>query len=115
MFRNVFGSIGISVGTALVQQSTQARSSYLSAWMTPLYPPFVALRGQYERTLTSLGRGAELAKQQATSQIYGVFREQSEVLAYHDVYLLFALAAFCVVPFGLFLRSQVGGGSQRAP
>ena len=111
MFRNVFGSIGISMGTAMVQQSTQARSSYLSAWMTPLYPPFTALRDEYERTLMSLGRAAGMAQQQATGEIYQVFHQQSEVLAYHDVYLLFAAAAFCVVPFGLLLRSQTGGAA----
>lgn len=110
MFRNVFGSVGISVGTALVQQSTQAHSSYLSAWMTPLYPPFTALRDQYGRALMSLGRAAGMAQQQATGQIYSVFREQTQVLAYHDVYLLFAAAAFCVVPFGLLFRSQIVGG-----
>lgn len=111
MFRNVFGSIGISMGTAMVQQSTQARSSYLSAWMTPLYPPFTALRDEYERTLMSLGRAAGMAQQQATGEIYQVFHQQSEVLAYHDVYLIFAAAAFCVVPFGLLLRSQTGGAA----
>lgn len=110
MFRNVFGSIGISVGTALVQQSTQTRSSYLSAWMTPLYPPFTALRDEYARTLISLGRAASVVQQQATSQIYSTFQQQAQVLAYHDVYVLFAIAAFCVVPFGFFLRSQTGGG-----
>ncbi len=114
MFRNVFGSVGISTGTALVQQSTQARSSHLSAWMTPLYPPFQALQEQYERTLIGLGRAAKMAQQEATAQIYQVFREQSQVLAYNDVYLLFAVLAFCMVPFGLLLRSQVGGG-QGAP
>ena len=99
MFRNVFGSIGISMGTAMVQQSTQARSSYLSAWMTPLYPPFTALRDEYERTLMSLGRVAGMAQQQATGEIYQVFHQQSEVLAYHDVYLIFAV--------GRFLRGSV--------
>ena len=79
--------------------------------MTPLYPPFTALRDEYERTLMSLGRVAGMARQQATGEIYQVFQQQSQVLAYHDVYLLFAVAAFCVVPFGLLLRSQAGGGA----
>jgi DHA2 family multidrug resistance protein len=106
MFRNVGGAIGISIGTAMIQQQTQIREAHLSAWMTPLYQPFNALLAQYERTLQGLGRAASSVKQDAMAQIYQVFRVQASVLAYSDVYLVFAIVAFAVVPLGLLFSNR---------
>ncbi|MGF6960001.1 hypothetical protein QFZ97_005931 [Paraburkholderia youngii] len=36
MFRNVAGSIGISLSTAMVRERTQARMAHLSEFMSPL-------------------------------------------------------------------------------
>jgi len=56
MFRNVPGSIGISLSTTLVTERTQARQAHLSTWLTPLNQPFNTLVAQSERALQSLGR-----------------------------------------------------------
>ena len=106
MIRNVSGAIGISLGTALIQQQTQIRSAHLSKWMTPLYQPFNTLLAQYERSLRSLGRAASMVRQDAMGQIYQTFRAQAKVLAYCDIYLVFAVMAFAVVPLGFLFSSR---------
>ena len=80
MVRNVAGSVGISAATAMVAQQSQVRMAHLSTWMTPLNPPF-----------------AELLARQAG------------VMAYGDVFLVFAALSFLVVPLGLLFSPSTGG------
>jgi len=110
MFRNVFGSIGISLGTALVVQRSQVHQSYLSQYATPLYEPYNALVANYERTLIAMGRAAQYAHDAAVGKVYQTFQTQVAILAYSDVFLFFGFAALCVVPL-CFLAS---GGRTKA-
>jgi MFS transporter, DHA2 family, multidrug resistance protein len=111
MFRNVFGSIGISLGTALVVQRSQIHQSYLSQYTTPLYQPYNALVASYERSLIAMGRAAQYAHDAAVGKVYQMFQIQVAVLAYSDVFLFFGFAALCVVPL-CFLAS--GGTAKSA-
>ncbi len=86
MFRNVFGSIGISLSTAQVTQRSQVHQTYLSQWASPFHQPYQALVASYERTLRSLGRVGAPAHDVAVGQVYQVFRTQVTVLAYADVF-----------------------------
>jgi DHA2 family multidrug resistance protein len=110
MFRNVAGSIGISVGTALVVQQSQIRSAHLATWMTPLNPPFQTLVAQDTRTFSAMGRAASTAQQAALGQIYQTFLSQARVLAYSDIFMLFAALAICVAPVALLFSKRKGGG-----
>src|SRR5258706_15165887 len=56
MFRNVSGSIGISLATAASTERTQVHQSYLSQETTPFYQPFQTLIASYEQTLRAMGR-----------------------------------------------------------
>jgi MFS transporter, DHA2 family, multidrug resistance protein len=50
MFRNVFGSVGISLSTAQVTQLSQVHQTYLSQWASPFHQPYQALIASYEQT-----------------------------------------------------------------
>ncbi len=115
MFRNVSGSIGISVATALITTRTQVREAYLSRWLTPLNQPYNTLLQQDQASLRSMGHTAADAQSTAVGLIYQTLRTQASVLAYSDVFLICAAAAFCIVPFTLLLSNfkPVKGG--RAP
>ncbi len=108
MFRNVFGSVGISLATALVTTRTQVRSAYLSAHMTPLDGPYNALVAQYQRALQATGRAAAATHDIAVGRIYQTFRIQASVLAYSDVFLICAVTAFAVVPLTLLFSATKG-------
>jgi len=109
MFRNVFGSIGISLATSQVTQRSQVRQSYLSEWATPFHQPYQALVAQYEQSLRAMGRAGATAHDTAVGHVYQVMRTQVAVLAYADVFFYCAIVAFAVVPFCFLLSAKIGG------
>ena len=109
MFRNVFGSIGVSVASAMIIERTQVHQSYLARWASPFHQPFDELIARSERTLTAMGRAASAVHDIAVGQAYQAFRVQAAVLAYSDVFLLAGVVAFAVVPFCFFLSGTKGG------
>jgi DHA2 family multidrug resistance protein len=114
LFRNLFGSIGISISTALVTMRAQVHSAYLSQWDTPLHAPFAVLQAQYMRAIEALGQSAEAAQRMALGRLYQVFRTQASVLAYTDVFRLCAVLAFAAMPLA-FLFSATKKGAGPAP
>ncbi len=113
MFRNVAGSIGISLSTAEVTQRTQIRQAYLVDHLNTFDKGYNQTIQSYQQTLLSSGHAAATTMGTATGQVYQMLRTQAQVLAYSDVFLFCAVAAFCVVPFA-FLFSNVkakGGGA----
>jgi DHA2 family multidrug resistance protein len=100
MFRNVFGSIGISTATAVITQRQQVRQAHLADVMTPLNQPFNNLLHQYQGALVAQGHGAD-AHAAALGQIYQTFIKQADVMAYGDTFRIFAAFAFCVAPLTL--------------
>ena len=115
MFRNVFGSIGISTATALVTQYTQIHQSYLAQWMTPLNQPFNQLIQQNQAALLAMGHAASTTQQTAIGLAFQTYRQQASVLAYAQVFELCAVAAFCIVPLALLFSNYKPGAGAPAP
>ena len=114
MFRNVFGSIGISLASAMIIERTQVHQSYLAQWASPFHQPFNELIARYEKTLMAMGYAARAAHDAAVGKVYQLYRTQAEVLGYSDVFRYTAIVAFAVVPVCFFL-SGTKGGSRGAP
>jgi DHA2 family multidrug resistance protein len=112
MFRNVAGSIGISVATALVTQRTQVQMAHLSTYMTPLYQPFADALQSRAQELIALGHAPAAATQVATGMMYQTFVQQAQVLAYSDVFRFCAVMAACAAPCALlFTAKKASGGA----
>jgi DHA2 family multidrug resistance protein len=109
MFRNVFGSIGISLSTAQITERSQVHQSYLSQWATPFHQPYNALIAQYEGTIRAMGRAGAAAHDAAIGRVYQAFRLQASILAYSDVFFYCAILAFMVVPLCFVLSPKTGG------
>jgi DHA2 family multidrug resistance protein len=114
MFRNVFGSIGISVTTSMVDQRSQVQQAYLSEWFTPFHQPYNTLVAATERSLAAVGHSAGEAQRLALGEIYRDFETQVAVLAYSDVFFFLALVAFAVVPFCFLLTGKTSSGAAAA-
>jgi DHA2 family multidrug resistance protein len=110
MFRNVFGSIGISLSTAQITQRSQVHQTYLSQWASPFHQPYQALIASYEQTLRALGRVGSAAHDIAVGRVYQSFRLQTTVLAYSDVFYYCAIIAFLMVPLCFLISPKIGGG-----
>jgi MFS transporter, DHA2 family, multidrug resistance protein len=110
MFRNVFGSIGISLATAQITQRSQIHQSYLSQWTSPFNQAYVNTVAQYEQALRNMGRVGAAAREAAVGHVYQVFRSQANVLAYADVFFYCAIVAFAIVPFCFLLSPKTASG-----
>jgi DHA2 family multidrug resistance protein len=110
MFRNVFGSIGISLSTAEITQRSQVHQTYLSQWASPFHQPYQALIAAYEQTLRAMGHAGATVHDVAVGRIYQMYRIQATVLAYSDVFYYCAIVAFVMVPFCFLLSAKTGSG-----
>lgn len=110
MFRNVFGSIGISLATAQITQRSQVHQTYLSQWASPFHQPFQNLIATYEQTLRAMGRAGSAVHSIAVGRVYQMFRTQVTILAYADVFFYCAIVAFLMVPFCFVLSSKTAAG-----
>ncbi|MFC0409678.1 DHA2 family efflux MFS transporter permease subunit [Roseomonas elaeocarpi] len=114
MFRNVLGSLGISISTALITDHEQIRNAHLVKYMSPLYEPYNTTLQEIQRGLISNGVSAGAAMEQATSQMYQQLQTQTAVLAYSDTFLIVAVFAALIIPCALLLtgkKVQGGGGA----
>ncbi len=108
MFRNIAGSIGISLATAQVTSRTQVHMVYLSQYMTPLWQPFNDALAQLRNGLMMNGTSPQLAM----PLMYNNFVTQATILAYQDVFEECAILAFCAVPLCLLfspIKASKGG------
>jgi DHA2 family multidrug resistance protein len=113
MFRNVFGSIGISGVTARVAEDAQAHQHFLVQWATPFHQPFVNLVATYEQAARALGNGAA-AHDMALGRIYQLIHVQAAIMAYSDAFFLCGIIALCVVPFTFLMTSKKSTGGPGA-
>ncbi len=114
MFRNVAGSIGISVSTAEVQSRTQVHMAYLSAHLSQANPTVRSALSHLSTTIQNLGTVAGSASQAAMGQVYRTLIAQAGFIAYQDVFLYCALLAFAFVPLTFLFSNakatrQAGG------
>lgn len=113
MFRNVAGSIGISLSTAMIRERTQARMAHLSVHMSPLSQNYNDTLQQNAHAITALN-GAPMAQalQSATGRMYETFVQQSTILAYVDVFAILAIFCFACAPMTLlFSPAKASGGA----
>jgi DHA2 family multidrug resistance protein len=113
MFRNVAGSIGISLSTAMIVERTQANMAHMSVHMTTLNPNYNDSIQRMTRTLMDMGQTMQQAMTTATGLMYKQFISQSTILAYLDVFGAVAIFALCFVPVTFFfspVKASGGGG-----
>jgi len=101
MFRNVAGSVGISLSTALVTQRTQAHMAYLAGHLTTASETFRTTLARFAHSIHDLGTVSGDATQAAMKQIYQTLLAQAGLLAYKDVFFYCSVLAFTFVPFTL--------------
>jgi len=109
MFRNVAGSVGISVATALVTTQTQVRMAYLSPNLTSLSEPYRQTLAAITQTLRLVGTPALQAAQGAIGSIYQELLSQAQLLAYADAFTACAVASLLVAPLAFFFSASKAG------
>jgi DHA2 family multidrug resistance protein len=108
MFRNIAGSIGIAVSTALITSRTQVRMAHLAAHLTPFDQPYLDLLHRNEQILVAMGHATQSVSGTAMAIIYQTLRTQATVLAYSDVFQSAALLAFAAAPLAFLFSAAKG-------
>ena len=111
MCRNVAGSIGISVASALVTTRDQVRMATLSGHLSPLSQPYNDTLSTITRALQATGSTMAEAQRSASAMLHQTLQTQAEILAYSDVFRFCAALAIFIVPFTFLLSSAKGGKS----
>lgn len=111
MFRNVAGSIGISVSTALIRERSQAWMAHLSGHMSPFSQNYQdTLMRNAQTVMSSTGEPLAQAMQTATGHLYQTFVSQATILAYIDVFGILAIYCAIFVPVALFFSPVKAAG-----
>jgi DHA2 family multidrug resistance protein len=115
MFRNIAGSIGISLSTAAIMTRTQAHMVYLAGHMSSTDPGYIDYLAKTTAAIKSYSLVAGNAAQAATGRLYQEMIAQAGLLAYMDVFFYCALIAFAFIPFTfLFSPAKASGGAAGA-
>jgi DHA2 family multidrug resistance protein len=111
MFRNVAGSIGISLSTAIITSRTQTHMAYLSTHLSLADTNFNHMLSQLTGAIRNFSTAAGDATQVALAQTYQTLIAQAGLLAYKDVFFYCALLAFAYVPFTLLFSPVKKAGA----
>jgi MFS transporter, DHA2 family, multidrug resistance protein len=112
MFRNVAGSIGISLSTAQITSRTQVHMAYLSAHTSTSDPAFIESVARAAAAVKAYGLQAGDSTQIALGYLYQSMIGQATLLAYLDVFAGCSLIAFLFVPFTFFFSpAKAAGGA----
>ncbi len=101
---NVVRNEGASLGIALVSTLVARRSQFHH---NRLGEHFQNDWDQLAWVLQTAGHDAGTARQMALGQLYARLQQQALSLAYFDLFWLFALMAFAVIPLVLLMRRSV--------
>ena len=114
MFRNFFGSLSISIATALVTERSQTRQAYLTDHTSVLDRGYTMTLQQVQQSIRAYGQSAAsgTGSGSATGWIFQQLRHQAAVLAYSDVFMVTATLSFLVVPFCFLMSNKTGGGGR---
>ena len=112
MFRNISGSVGIAVATAMGAERLQAHRAQLATHLTPFDEPYRQMLAYQTHALQVLGRSSAGAHDAAMGMINQTLNQQAAILSYMDVYAYLAIGAFCMVPLTLLFRAGIAGGRQ---
>lgn len=111
MFRNIAGSVGISLASSALRERTQVRSAYLSEHLSPLNQSFNDALERMTQSIHDYANIAGDATQAAGAQLYQTLVMQSTFQAYQDVFMYCAILAFVFVPLSLLFSPVKSSGS----
>ncbi|GAA3607067.1 DHA2 family efflux MFS transporter permease subunit [Gibbsiella greigii] len=114
MCRNVAGSIGISLSTAMITERQQAHSANMVHNMSPLNEPFNLTVEHWAQAIRDFTTQTGDPISLATGQLYKTMIEQARILAYIDVFTGLSVIALLLIPFCLLLAPIKSKGSAGA-
>jgi len=114
MFRNVAGSIGISLSTAGITERMQTRSATMVHNMSPLNEPYNLTLQHWADSIRNFTTAVGDPLVLASGQLYQEMIAQARILAYIDVFTGLSIVALLLIPFCWLLSPIKSEGSAGA-
>lgn len=114
MCRNVAGSIGISLSTAMITERQQVHSASMVHNMSSLNEPFNLTVERWAQGVRDFTTAVGDPVTIATGQLYKEMIAQARILAYVDVFMGLSIVALILIPFCLLLSPIKSEGSAGA-
>jgi len=112
---NLFRNIGGSVGISLVETFLAQRSQFHQARLVGDFSNYSAtFRDSIASLAQKLGPGPPDSTQRAYAQMYGMLQQQAAALAYIDTIWIFAGVCAVMVPFAFLMKKSHSGASAPA-
>lgn len=102
--RNVGGSAGIAVVTALYVRFTQSHINQMAAHFTPYDSAAMRMMGSMQAMWAAVGSGPGRTSRQALSLAFGMVERQAAMLAFIDVFLILAALFVAITPLILIMK-----------
>jgi DHA2 family multidrug resistance protein len=112
--RNIGGSVGIAFAATLLARRAQFHQTVLAEHVTPYDPQYLRTLAEMKQMLINHGASAVDAGQRAVGMIYQMVQQQSQALAYIDVFKVMAIIFFAVIPLLLFVKRTKAGAAAMA-
>ena len=107
--RNVGGSVGISMVTALIARRAQFHHNVLVSHLTPYDPAYQQMIQNTSHALMGAGANPNLAFVKAHGLLSGMLYRQSHMLAFVDVFRLLGVMFLIIIPL-MFLMKKTRPG-----
>ena len=103
LVRNLGGSVGISLVTAMVTRNEQVHQALLVGNMSPYHAPFREQLAALQNSL-AMQSGAPTAPHQAYAVLYRTLQQQAGLWSYVDGFRLLALVCVVCIPLIMLFR-----------
>jgi len=113
MFRNIAGSIGIAVSTSMVTELGQVHQAHLSEHLSALSQPYADTLARHGAALVAQGAAATNVTNLANGVMLRGLVQQSQVMAYSDIFMYCALFALLSAPLAFLFPPTKAGGKGR--
>jgi DHA2 family multidrug resistance protein len=112
--RNVGGSAGVAIATALLARRSQQHQSQLAGHLHAWSVDTTGRLQEWTEHFMSQGADSFTATRRATAMLYRSLVQQSQVLAYMDEFLLLSAVSVAILPLIPFMRRVRTEQNERA-
>ncbi len=113
LFRNVGGSVGISLVETMLSRRSQFHENRLSANFSTYSEQFRSAVQGLSQAFIGRGTSAADSTQQAYGQMYRLLGQQASALAYIDTIWIFAGVCLVMVPIAFLMKKNVPGAGPK--
>ena len=114
LVRNEGSSIGVALSNTLLQRRTQFHQSRMIEHISPFNPVSSRWLSGVTRTFQGHASDPVAAQRRGLGMMYQIVQQQSAAVSYLDLFWLFAMLSFAVIPLVFFMKRAKSDGVSMA-